>query len=701
MPIIQPRDPTKRLLYLILKNKSKNTTKTINSGGGGGAALGLAGSGNDELVKVSDDDTTAGFLSTKLVEGKNVTLTVLNDAANETYEVAAIEEVTGLPAWGASDEGRVVYDNVTELLYFGSSTAWVAASGGSNEFADNLFRVYDNGDNTKELAFECSGISAGTTRTLTVANQNAIIGLWDLSTNTISPVNSSHILEISRSVNGGAPIVGINSHAGGYGIRGYNSSSGDGIRGVSVNGVGVKGLTGTGGNAIEGSVTSGANSDYGVAALDKMYAGESVDFSEFLGSPDVPDPPDAGKIRLFAQDGGFYQNDNTDSPRALINSIRKNSISPILGDYSRHRLNLIEGTGVEITINDDHASDEIDITISTSGVITGSGTDDHVMRWNGTGAAQDSAWSITDAGVLSSDLTATAYIGLDDAGKIVVKNTADNDVFASLINGDSSQRFAILAGGKIQIGSGSASADVELSRLAANLWGLSAGDALVIGSTAGDHASTTNGTISYNSSSNKFRVYQNGAWTDMVGGGGFTSFTVAGDTGSSQTITDGNTLTLTGGTGVDTVASATDTVTFSVDVTEIEATSTDMVTETSSTLVVTPAVARFAPGVAKFWALINGAATSILNDYNVDSIGDGGAGNVDLTIGTDFSSANWSPQVSVERVNNTATAANNRIAGIEASTIAAGTVSGTCWDTQSTPALKDPNKWAFCGHGYQ
>ena len=51
--------------------------------------------------------------------------------------------------------------------------------------------------------------------------------------------------------------------------------------------------------------------------------------------------------------------------------------------------------------------------------------------------------------------------------------------------------------------------------------------------------------------------------------GGMTSFTVAGDSGSNQTISDSDTLTLTGGTGIDTVGSATDTVTFTLDLTEL------------------------------------------------------------------------------------------------------------------------------------
>ena len=52
---------------------------------------------------------------------------------------------------------------------------------------------------------------------------------------------------------------------------------------------------------------------------------------------------------------------------------------------------------------------------------------------------------------------------------------------------------------------------------------------------------------------------------------GMTSFTVAGDSGSSQTVENGNTLTISGGTGLSSVASATDTVTVNLDNTAVTA----------------------------------------------------------------------------------------------------------------------------------
>jgi len=54
-------------------------------------------------------------------------------------------------------------------------------------------------------------------------------------------------------------------------------------------------------------------------------------------------------------------------------------------------------------------------------------------------------------------------------------------------------------------------------------------------------------------------------------GGGMSSFTLAGDGGSSQAITNGNTVTIAGGTGLSSTAGATDTVTVKLDDTSVSA----------------------------------------------------------------------------------------------------------------------------------
>lgn len=55
---------------------------------------------------------------------------------------------------------------------------WATPSGGgSSDFADNVFRVSDNGDSSKKLAFECSGISASTVRTVTIPDASGTLPL--------------------------------------------------------------------------------------------------------------------------------------------------------------------------------------------------------------------------------------------------------------------------------------------------------------------------------------------------------------------------------------------------------------------------------------------------------------------------------------------------------------------------------------------
>jgi len=47
---------------------------------------------------------------------------------------------------------------------------------------DDGFRIRDNSDNTKQLAFECSGISGSTTRTLTAPDESGTISTESFAT---------------------------------------------------------------------------------------------------------------------------------------------------------------------------------------------------------------------------------------------------------------------------------------------------------------------------------------------------------------------------------------------------------------------------------------------------------------------------------------------------------------------------------------
>jgi hypothetical protein len=71
------------------------------------------------------------------------------------------------------------------------------------------------------------------------------------------------------------------------------------------------------------------------------------------------------------------------------------------------------------------------------------------------------------------------------------------------------------------------------------------------------------------------------------------------------------------------------------------ATQTQVEAITSNVTVMTPLNTNWHPGVAKCWLNAAGAGTSISASHNITSITDTGTGVLDVTIGTDFSSANY------------------------------------------------------------
>ena len=102
-------------------------------------------SGNQTLANTSDSTSHTVTLSAtggsvQLVEGSGITLTTTGTSADGIITIAS-------------------------------------SGGGGSSFADNVFEIFDNTDNTKKLAFEASGITTGTTRTLTIPNASGTIAL--------------------------------------------------------------------------------------------------------------------------------------------------------------------------------------------------------------------------------------------------------------------------------------------------------------------------------------------------------------------------------------------------------------------------------------------------------------------------------------------------------------------------------------------
>jgi len=98
-------------------------------------------------------------------------------------------------------------------LYYNTATGevtYAAAGGGGSTFADSAFRVQDNGDPTKELAFEVSAVTTATTRTVTVPDHNGILPVQPVAAalmtgNTSYPVSGAN--NVAYGLNAGDAIT--------------------------------------------------------------------------------------------------------------------------------------------------------------------------------------------------------------------------------------------------------------------------------------------------------------------------------------------------------------------------------------------------------------------------------------------------------------------------------------------------------------
>lgn len=124
----------------------------------------------------------------------------------------------------------------------------------------------------------------------------------------------------------------------------------------------------------------------------------------FLELSAAPLTPPTNQLKLYAKDSGgvsglFMLNEagtETELGKLLA---RKNSGSNV---GPRGRFNFIEGTNITLTVADDSANNEVDITINSSGgsgTVTGTGVANRLAYWDGTSSINDDSallWDTTD-----------------------------------------------------------------------------------------------------------------------------------------------------------------------------------------------------------------------------------------------------------------------------------------------------------------
>ena len=124
----------------------------------------------------------------------------------------------------------------------------------------------------------------------------------------------------------------------------------------------------------------------------------------------------------------------------------------------------------------------------------------------------------------------------------------------------------------------------------------------------------------------------------------------------------------------------------------------EMEAASSTTVYVSPGRGAFHPGVAKGWVSVDSTG-SVVASYNVTSVTDNGIGDITVTWGTDFSTANHCDVATALREGGGAALVTKYGVG------AAGTSSFGCWEFPaglgSGPVVVDPTRWHVVAYGDQ
>jgi hypothetical protein len=187
------------------------------------------------------EDTGECKLFCNLPSGSYTTQASLeaDDSAYSTYTIPTAFKGSGflISEWKlrhqTADSGT--WTSIDEIDLRGFIPPNIAGGGAgsqSTEFADDVFRIFDDGDDTKKIAFQASGITTATTRTFTVPNASGTLALASsLSTNGIAYASDGNTISSSAAATNGQILIGrtglspaLGTITGGTGLTTTNAS---------------------------------------------------------------------------------------------------------------------------------------------------------------------------------------------------------------------------------------------------------------------------------------------------------------------------------------------------------------------------------------------------------------------------------------------------------------------------------------------
>jgi hypothetical protein len=164
----------------------------------------------------SKDSLLSGNPS-KLVRGSEIDTeftniaTAITTKADSTSPTLSNANLTGTPTAPTAATGTSTTQVATTAFVTTNFPAGDNSYSGTQSFLDNKFEVKDNSDDTKKLNLQLSGITTGTTRTLTVPDKDGTIAV----TSEVATLNTTNntITSGTYSVSGSSTISITATHA--------------------------------------------------------------------------------------------------------------------------------------------------------------------------------------------------------------------------------------------------------------------------------------------------------------------------------------------------------------------------------------------------------------------------------------------------------------------------------------------------------